>query len=92
MKEKDIIQALRKKDPAGAKELVKARLNKRLRELQMTSFDQYLSYLEQDKTGGELVSIDAEPLPSGANKIDDVTTSEATGAISGAVCPPRALR
>jgi len=41
----------------GKQELVKARLNKRLRELGMSSFDQYLTYLENDRTGNELVTM-----------------------------------
>ncbi len=38
----------------GKKQLVKARLNKRLRLLGMTDFRQYLAYLEKDASGTEL--------------------------------------
>ncbi|MCK4303562.1 MAG: protein-glutamate O-methyltransferase CheR [Candidatus Eisenbacteria sp.] len=41
----------------GKMQLVKARLNKRLRDLGMTSFAQYLAFLEDDKSGNELVSM-----------------------------------
>lgn len=41
----------------GKKQLVKARLNKRLRELDLPNFEQYLSFLEHDRTGNELVSM-----------------------------------
>jgi len=37
------------------KQLVKARLNSRLRELELTSFDQYLARLSSDRSGNELV-------------------------------------
>ena len=39
------------------KQLVKARLNSRLRELNMQGFDAYLSYLKNDRSGSELVSM-----------------------------------
>ena len=38
----------------GKEELIKARLTKRLRALRMDSFDQYITYLEHDKTGQEV--------------------------------------
>jgi chemotaxis protein methyltransferase CheR len=38
----------------GKEELVKARLIKRLRHLQLTGFDEYLRYLKHDKTGNEI--------------------------------------
>lgn len=41
----------------GKKQLVKARLNKRLRVLGMTDFRQYLAYLEKDATGAELTTM-----------------------------------
>ncbi len=41
----------------GKKELVKARLNKRLRKLGMTDFREYLDYLENDSTNTELVAM-----------------------------------
>lgn len=39
------------------KQLVKARLNSRLRELSLPSFDAYLQFLKNDKTGNELVTM-----------------------------------
>ena len=41
----------------GKKQLVKARLNKRLRTLNLHSFGQYLEMLERDRTGNELVTM-----------------------------------
>lgn len=41
----------------GKKELVKARLCKRLRNLGISNFDEYLRYLEDDCSGTELVSM-----------------------------------
>lgn len=38
----------------GKEELVKARLLKRLRHLRLGTFEGYLKYLEQDKSGGEM--------------------------------------
>jgi len=39
---------------AGKEELVKARLMKRLREMNMENFEQYLRYIEEDQTRAEL--------------------------------------
>ena len=39
------------------KELVKARLSKRLRKLEMTGFREYLNYLRHDKDGGEVFAM-----------------------------------
>jgi len=39
---------------SGKEELVKARLIKRLRELEMRDFEQYIRYVEQDNSGKEL--------------------------------------
>lgn len=41
----------------GKKELVKARLNKRLRKLGISSFDQYLEYISRDGDNGELTAM-----------------------------------
>ncbi len=41
----------------GKEELVKARLGKRLRSLGFDSFDRYISYLEQDKSGREIINM-----------------------------------
>lgn len=41
----------------GKKELVKARLNKRIRKLGMTCFEQYMQYVREDATGNELVAM-----------------------------------
>ncbi|RMF93557.1 MAG: protein-glutamate O-methyltransferase CheR [Nitrospinota bacterium] len=43
--------------PAGKEGLVKSRLMKRLRALRLQSFDQYLHYIEQDRSGQELVAM-----------------------------------
>jgi len=42
---------------AGKEGLVKARLLKRLRALRLNDFDQYIHYIEQDKSGGELITM-----------------------------------
>jgi len=42
---------------AGKKELIKARLNKRLRKLGLDSFEQYMEYIRSDATGNELVAM-----------------------------------
>ena len=41
----------------GKKELVKARLNKRLRKLGLSSFDAYIAFVRQDSSGGELTAM-----------------------------------
>lgn len=41
----------------GKKELVKARLSKRLKALEFTSFGDYIDYVRQDPTGNELVTM-----------------------------------
>ncbi|MFH1550553.1 MAG: protein-glutamate O-methyltransferase [Planctomycetota bacterium] len=41
----------------GKKELVKARLNKRLRQLGISDFDEYLAFLASDTSGRELVDM-----------------------------------
>ena len=41
----------------GKKELVKARLTKRLRKLDMASFDDYIEYVRNDPTGNELTNM-----------------------------------
>jgi chemotaxis protein methyltransferase CheR len=41
----------------GKKQLVKARLNKRLRSLNLRSFGEYLDLLEHDRSGNELVTM-----------------------------------
>ncbi len=41
----------------GKKELIKARLGKRLRKLEMHSFDQYIDYLADDSSGTELTAM-----------------------------------
>lgn len=41
----------------GKKELVKARLNKRLRELQLGSFGEYIEYVRNDASGAELTAM-----------------------------------
>jgi chemotaxis protein methyltransferase CheR len=41
----------------GKQELVKARLNKRVRELGMDSYQEYLSFLQRDPEGDELVAM-----------------------------------
>jgi len=41
----------------GKKELIKARLGKRLRKLDMYSFDQYIDYLADDSSGTELTAM-----------------------------------
>ena len=49
----------------GKEELVKARLTKRLRELDLPDFDAYLDYLDRDASGGELVRM-----------VDELTTNK----------------
>ncbi len=41
----------------GKKELVKARLTKRLRQLHMTSFEEYFDFLKSDSNGTEMVAM-----------------------------------
>lgn len=41
----------------GKKELVKARLNKRLRALNLTSFDDYVAHIRKDASGDELITM-----------------------------------
>lgn len=41
----------------GKKELIKARLNKRLRKLQLRTFAEYIDYLRHDETGAELTAM-----------------------------------
>jgi len=41
----------------GKKELVKARLNKRLRQLGLGCFDEYIDFVRGDTTGGELIAM-----------------------------------
>ena len=41
----------------GKRELVKARLNKRLRELEMESFAEYISFLKNDRSGQEIIDM-----------------------------------
>ncbi len=41
----------------GKKELVKARLAKRMRQLKLRNLDEYISFVRNDKTGAELVSM-----------------------------------
>jgi len=42
---------------AGKKELVQARMNKRLRQLGMDTYGEYLKYLEEDETGREIANM-----------------------------------
>ncbi len=49
----------------GKEELVKARLTKRLRDLDLESFDAYLDYLDRDPSGKELVRM-----------VDELTTNK----------------
>ena len=41
----------------GKKELVKSRLNKRLRHLQLRTFDEYIDYLANDATATEMTAM-----------------------------------
>jgi chemotaxis protein methyltransferase CheR len=43
--------------PPGKEGLVRTRLNKRLRALGMESYDLYVKYVEEDRSGGELTSM-----------------------------------
>ena len=51
----------------GKKELVKARLNKRLRQLHLDSFGDYLDLLRNDTSADELVAMLNRPRPSTSN-------------------------